>query len=89
VAAIMLIAFVLMLAAPALPRYRQRAGFVALAGLAAAVLMDGGDVVWWQIDVAWKVYMGAYHLLFWTIAGMILAGTVNSATPASDRPAAT
>jgi hypothetical protein len=88
VAAIVLMTLLLQRAAPALPRYAQRVGFTALAGLTAALLMDGGDVVWWQIDVAWKLYIGAYHLLFWSITGMILAWAVPSRSPAIDRPAA-
>ncbi len=88
VAAIVLMTLLLQRAAPALPRYSQRVGFTALAGLTAALLMDGGDVVWWQIDALWKLYMGAYHLLFWTIAGLILAWSVNSAAPATVHPPA-
>jgi len=82
-AAIVLITCVLKLAAPALPRYAQRVKFAALTGLTAAVLMDVGDIVWWQIAASWKLYVALYHALFWTIAGLILAWAV---TPASTPP---
>lgn len=48
--AITLIAVAPRRAAPALPRYAQRVGFVVLVGLAATVLTEIGDAVWWEID---------------------------------------
>lgn len=53
--------------------YWERVGFVALVGLTAAVLIDGGDAVWWQIPWPWKLYQAFYDFSFWLIAGLILA----------------
>ena len=52
------------------------------AGLAAAVLMDGGDVAWWNISPGWKLYQGFYDFSAFVVAGLILAaftGTKKSA----------
>jgi hypothetical protein len=68
-----LIAMLLSRAAPALPTYGRRFGFVLLAGLAATILIDGGDIVWWMIDWRWKLYQAFYDFSFWAIAGAILA----------------
>jgi hypothetical protein len=78
VVAIVLIALVLRKAAPALPSWGRRARFVALVGLAATVLTEIGDAVWWEIDWNWKIYQAAYFMGFWMIAGIILAVFVKS-----------
>lgn len=70
---IVLIAFLLKQAIPALPTYFDRAKFSAIAGLTAAVLIDCGDAVWWQIDWPWMLYNAFYHFSAWLIAGLILA----------------
>lgn len=78
VLAIVLIALLLRKAAPALPSWGRRARFVALVGLAATVLTEIGDAVWWEIDWNWKLYQAAYFMGFWMIAGLILAAFVTS-----------
>ncbi len=76
--AIVLIALALRKAAPALPSWGQRARFVALVGLAATVLTEIGDAIWWEIDWNWKIYQAAYFMGFWMTAGIILAVFVKS-----------
>lgn len=57
----------------ALPTYAHRVKFAALAGLTAAMLIDCGDIVWWQIDWSWKLYNAFYHFSAWLIVGLVLA----------------
>lgn len=80
-AVIVLIVLLLTRAAPALPGYVDRVRFVALAGLSAILLIDGGDVVWWQLAWNWKLYMAGYHFSFWLISGLILAKFVTASPP--------
>ena len=82
---ILLIAFLLRQVAPALPTYFDRVKFSALAGLTAAVLIDCGDAVWWQIDWPWMLYTGFYHFSAWTLTGLILAKFI---APAPNHPPA-
>jgi len=82
---IVLIAMLLRRVCSALPTYLDRVKFVALAGLAAAVLVDLGDAVWWQIAWSWKLYQAFYTLTACVITGLILAKYI---TPDSDQPAA-
>lgn len=70
---LVLIALVLHQVAGALPGYADRVKLVALIGLTAAVLIDGGEAVWWQIPWPWKLYQAFYDFSFWLIAGVILA----------------
>ncbi len=57
----------------ALPSYWDRVKFTALVGLAAAVMIDIGDVVWWYIPWEWKIHQAVYTVTTWTIAGLVLA----------------
>ncbi|MBC8355238.1 MAG: hypothetical protein H8E66_24955 [Planctomycetes bacterium] len=63
----------------ALPTYVDRVKFIALAGVTASVLIDCGDIVWWQIDWSWKLYNALYHVSAWVITGLILAKFIESA----------
>lgn len=58
------------------PAYRDRFGFVAWAGVIAAVLIDGGSIAWWRIDIPWKLYQGLYDASVWIIVGAILAASI-------------
>lgn len=70
---IVLIAVLLRQVVIALPTYWDRVKFSALSGLIAAILIDCGDSVWWQIDWPWMLYNGLYHLTAWLLTGLILA----------------
>jgi hypothetical protein len=70
---IVLIALLLRRVVACLPSYMNRVMFVALAGLTATVLIDGGDIAWWHISWTWKLYQAFYSFSFWVIAGVILA----------------
>lgn len=76
----------LRMAAPALPTYRHRAMFAALAGLGAALLIDGGDVAWWSIPWEWKLHQAVYDAMAWWVAGLVLARFVDGSwRPARER----
>jgi hypothetical protein len=69
---IVLIAVALKKVAPALPTYFDRVKFVTLLGLAAAILIDVGDIAWWHIDWQWKLYQAFYNVSFWLLTGLVL-----------------
>jgi hypothetical protein len=70
---IVLIALLLRRVATSLPTYVDRVTFVALIGLTAALLIDGGDIAWWHISWEWKLYQAFYSVAFWILTGLILA----------------
>jgi hypothetical protein len=74
---IVLIALLLRQTAHAFPGYLQRIGFIALTGLTASLLIDCGDIVWWQMPIGWKVYQAIYGFTFWVIAALILSPFVS------------
>jgi hypothetical protein len=69
---IVLIALLLRQVATSLPTYFDRVKFVTLAGLAAALLIDGGDIAWWHIGWQWKLYQAFYAVSFWILTGLVL-----------------
>lgn len=73
VVVIVLIGLLLRQVSSALPTYLDRVKFLLLAGIICAVMIDIGDVVWWQIDWQWKIYQAFYHVTAWTITAFILA----------------
>lgn len=60
----------------ALPGYGQRLAFAALGGLAAAVLVDLGDAVWWYIPLEWKLHQALYTFSVWLVGGAVLAAFI-------------
>ena len=86
---VILIGLMLRRVASALPTYLDRVKFVALMGLTAAVLIDGGDAVWWQISWSWKLYQAFYDVSAWTLTGCVLAKFIEakgiSSSEAADR----
>ncbi|MFT5172023.1 MAG: hypothetical protein ACI8W7_000187 [Gammaproteobacteria bacterium] len=55
------------------PRYRRRVGFCMLVGVAGALAITIGDVVWWQHDSAWKGWQAFYDVSSFLILGLVLA----------------
>ncbi len=56
-----------------LPTYFARLRVIAVMGLACALLIDIGDVVWWDISWQWELYRAFYHFTAWLVPGSILA----------------
>lgn len=73
----------------ALPRYVDRVKLVTIAGLAATVLIDFGDAVWWQVDWSWKLYQGFYSFSAWLVVGLILGAIIRPAPATDTQEAAT
>jgi len=67
------LAWLLRQAAPALPSYGRRVGFIAVAGFAASLAIHIGDHVWWLIAIEWKLYQAFYETVSWTLMGAVLA----------------
>lgn len=75
------------LAAPALPTFGRRVGFVLLLSLIASVWTNVGDVVWWSHSLRYclgnMAYgMGAGLLMGLAIAALVRAPTKENAIPA-------
>lgn len=69
----LLIGWLLRMAAPGLPGYGARVGFVALAGLTASVFTHIGAIIWWSLPAGWFVFAAVYDLTAWIVAGLVLA----------------
>lgn len=54
---------------------------VSIAGLAAAVGIHGGDMVWWMEPISWKAYQAIYQIIAWALAGVILAWFTGKSKP--------
>ena len=70
---IALAAVLLAMALPALGSYGKRVGFVCLVGVVSSVFSDIGGTVWWPVPIDWALIMTVYGVVFWLIAGLILA----------------
>lgn len=68
-----LIAWLLGKVATALPSYGARAGFVVLAGFAAAFWGHAGDPVWFYNPWRYHLLAMAYDVVAWSLAGLLLA----------------
>ena len=68
-----LLAVLLLMVLPALPTYRARVLFFAIAGLTLSVFVNGGATVWWHHTPGWALLNGVYNAIAWTIAGLVLA----------------
>jgi hypothetical protein len=79
---IVLVVLVLKNTAASTPTYFSKLGLLALIGVTASLLIDGGDAVWWQVPWQWKLYQAFYNTSVWIIAGAILAPFVTSKKPA-------
>ncbi|MEX0936840.1 MAG: hypothetical protein WDZ59_03190 [Pirellulales bacterium] len=80
---VMLLALMLQWVVVALPGYGSRVAFVTMIGIAAAALVDLGDIVWWQFDWKWMFYRAGYHATVCLIAGLVLAGFIRPPRPAT------
>ena len=53
--------------------YSGRLGVPFWAGLIAVVLIDGGDVVWWNLAPDWQLFKAIYNFSAFLIVGAVLA----------------
>ena len=45
----------------------------ALLGLAAVVVIEGSDLIWWLYPLAWKLWVAVYHVLVFVISALVLS----------------
>ena len=45
----------------------------ALVGLAAVVVIEGSDVLWWLYPLSWKIHSVVYHFLCFVLAAAVLS----------------
>ncbi len=75
-AATLALAFVLRAAGTMRSNFAQRVTCTIMTGLAAAVLIDGGDAVWWSQSWAWTFAKAGYHVSAFILAGVVLAAFI-------------
>ena len=42
-------------------------------GLAAVVVVEGSDIIWWGYTWGWKLWSAAYHVLVFVIGALVLS----------------
>lgn len=42
-------------------------------GLAAVILVEGADIIWWGYTWGWKLWGAAYHILVFVIGALVLS----------------
>ena len=42
-------------------------------GLAAVILVEGADIIWWGYTWGWKLWGAAYHVLVFVIGALVLS----------------
>lgn len=67
------LAMLLRLTLAAAPAYIQRLRIVTYAGVAAVLLINFGDVVWWAIPMDWVLAQAFYNFTAVLLAGAVLA----------------
>lgn len=76
-----LIALALRRSLAGLPSYGARAGVAITWGLAAALMIDIGDNVWWFVPIEWKIHQAIYDASAFAIAGLVLAAFLRPESP--------
>lgn len=61
--------------------FRDFARLSLVAAVLAVVLVDGGDMIWWQEPVSWAIWPVIYNLLSIIIAGHILGLFMKESAP--------
>lgn len=68
-----LIGLLLMHVSPSLSGYLGRVRFVTTVGFVMAVFVNAGAVIWWRMPAAFQFAEGAYNVMAWFLAGLVLA----------------
>jgi hypothetical protein len=74
----LLAAALLALSARNLPTYASRAGYVALLGVFAAVLVFASQAIWFGHPLPYTMFSAAYYILGMVWTGLVLAAIVQS-----------
>jgi hypothetical protein len=73
-----LAAWLLSLAAPSLPNFSARVGFVFVAGLFAVVAIKLGDGIWLSHSWDWVLLEAGFQVSLWLLAGLAIAVIVKA-----------
>ena len=52
---------------------KQHCAKAAMLGLAAVIVVEGSDVVWWRYPWDWKAWGAVYHMLVFVIGALVLS----------------
>lgn len=66
---VILLAVVLQNGAPVASHVRR----AFIMGLAAVILVEGSDIIWWGYTWGWKLWGAAYHILVFVIGALLLS----------------
>ena len=61
----------------------SQVGRAALLGLAAVVVIEGSDLIWWLYPLEWKLWAAVYHVLVFVISALVLSKFLPETEPAS------
>ena len=61
--------------------FRDFARLSLVAAVLAVILVDGGDMIWWQEPVSWAIWPAIYNLLAIILAGHILGLFMKESSP--------
>ena len=64
--------------------YSHRVFFVVMIGLFATIWVDVGDSIWWFRTCGTTFWHSIYHIIAWTLAGLVMAAIIKAPTRAAD-----
>jgi hypothetical protein len=79
-AVVLMIGMLMTIALPALPTYGSRVRLATLFGIASALFVHGGSVIWMHEGRAWHYVNAIYEVSSCVIVGLVLAAFIKPAT---------
>jgi hypothetical protein len=70
---VVVILLAILLTQARLGSWGARARFVSVVAVAAAIMVDFGDAIWWGTSWGWKLATAGYTVSSMTVAGLVLA----------------
>ena len=83
---VLLLAALLSMALPALPRYLSRVVFITLAGIVAAFFINLGDPIWWHHPWPLHLVAALHNVVAWFLAALLLAIFIKPGAPSPAAP---
>ena len=56
--------------------YGSRVGFVFGLGVFSSLWIEGADLIWWHFPLSHVLFMSAYNIIAWLLAGLVIAAIV-------------
>lgn len=69
----LIVAIALYLLGGGAPTYAERVRLVALVGLASALMIPIGNIIWWYYPASWQLWNALYQAVAWLIMALVLA----------------